>query len=134
MVSPAWSLILNLVNRRISVVVFPLNPSKIINVHLLFTVSLQNKLFCCQNIGIDHTCKLSNMKKNILPNCSKGNGTDTTWENLATHHLSCLGLKGLIYESTSSRIGYLRQRFLCFISRRCLITVLKNILEALNIC
>ena len=42
------------------------SPSKFTNIYLLLTTSIKNKVFCCENVEIDHTTvhKLSNMKKN----------------------------------------------------------------------
>ena len=32
----------------------PFGPSKFINIHLLFTTSTQHRLFCCENLEINH--------------------------------------------------------------------------------
>ena len=49
----------------------PFNSRKFINVYLLLTIPIQNKLFRCENIGIDHILQAIQYKKN-LPNCLKG--------------------------------------------------------------
>ena len=42
----------------------PFQPTKFANIYLLLTISIQNKINYCKNIGIDHTF---NMKKKIHP-------------------------------------------------------------------
>ena len=49
----------------------PFNPSKFINIHLLLTISIQNQLFCCENIRIDHTLQAIQYEKVNSP-CLKG--------------------------------------------------------------
>ena len=57
-----------------SVQICPLNPSrpsKFINVHLLFTISIQNQLFCCENIGIDYILQAIQYEKLHSPKLFK---------------------------------------------------------------
>ena len=38
-------------------------PASLINIHLLLTISVQNQLFCCENMGIDHTLQAIQYEK-----------------------------------------------------------------------
>ena len=37
--------------------------ASLINIHLLPTISVQNQLFCCENMGIDHTLQAIQYEK-----------------------------------------------------------------------
>ena len=49
----------------------PFNPSQFINIHLLLTVSIQNQLFCCENIEYDHTLQATKYEKLSSPKLFK---------------------------------------------------------------
>ena len=49
----------------------PFSPSKFISINLLLTISIQNQLFCCENIGIDHTLQAIKYEKPISPKLFK---------------------------------------------------------------
>ena len=44
----------------------PFSPASLINIYLLLTISIQNKLFCCENIGSDHTLQAIQYEKQVL--------------------------------------------------------------------
>ena len=46
------------------------SPIKFINIHLL-TISIQNQLFCCENIGIDHALQTIQYEKLNSPKLYK---------------------------------------------------------------
>ena len=47
------------------------SPSKFINIYILLTISIQNKLFCCENIIIDHTLQAIRYEKLNSPKLFK---------------------------------------------------------------
>ena len=53
-----------------------------------YNIRIQNKLFCCENIGIDHTLQTVQNEKLDSPKLFKKESMVTIQENLATHHLS----------------------------------------------
>ena len=45
--------------------------ASLINIHLLLTISVQNQLFCCENMGIDHTLQAIQYEKLNPPKLKK---------------------------------------------------------------
>ena len=58
--------------------------------YLLLSISIQNKLFCCENIAIDNTLQDFQHEKQILPKCLK-ESVGTSLENLVTHFVNRAG-------------------------------------------
>ena len=44
------------------------------NIYLLLTISIQNRLFCYESVGIDHTLQVIQYENQILQNCLKLKG------------------------------------------------------------
>ena len=49
----------------------PFSPSKFINIYLLLTIPIQNKLLCCENIGIGHILYVIQCEKKNSPKLFK---------------------------------------------------------------